>query len=383
MSNIFIFGTIGKDVKPVEVAKKLARIDGDFVDVQIHSPGGLVSDGYAIYNILKQSGKEIQTTIVGQCASIATIIALAGKKRRMTRDSKYMIHNPWTGATGDANTLEQRAEELRELESQMAEFYSKHTNIPAQFLREMMNQESEMSAEKALELGFINEILDPLLACAYLPEKEKVNQDNIMNKVEQKFNEILSYLKPNKKGKVTEPQAWELSLDNGQTLVGMNPQNINEPTIGDGVKLKEASAEIEDGEYTVASTRQIVKVESGKISDLRNHVEDVNAEFTEGLKLFAQATGERFQETDRVLEEIKTLIEKGNEGIKAETKALIDSLTAKNESLENELTGLKGLIKSDYTPPKSSDVDTPSGGTYKGSALKSRMREIEKNTSNK
>ncbi|KKL54572.1 hypothetical protein LCGC14_2264030, partial [marine sediment metagenome] len=86
------------------------NVDAEKLIVHIHSPGGDVDEGFGIHDILVASGKEIETRIEGLCASIATIIALAGKTRMITENSEFMIHNPWMDAWGDADDLQKSAD---------------------------------------------------------------------------------------------------------------------------------------------------------------------------------------------------------------------------------------------------------------------------------
>jgi len=116
--------------------------------VHIHSPGGDVDEGFGIHDILVASGKEIETRIEGLCASIATVIALAGSTRLMTENSEFMIHNPWGDAWGDADELQKYTDMVKAAEEKVINFYADKTGGDREILDQMMKEETWMSAEK-------------------------------------------------------------------------------------------------------------------------------------------------------------------------------------------------------------------------------------------
>ena len=175
---IRITGTIGtyadetgKTIKGVELVDVISQIEAakgeNEIDIIINSPGGLVDVGYSIYDYLtslKKQGKTITTVINGMCASIATIIALAGDKRKIVKGSKFLIHNPYVNnVTGDSDQMREYAESLDKVESGLAKFYSKITGIGESAINLLMKEDQEITAEKALELKFVTEIIDGTL----------------------------------------------------------------------------------------------------------------------------------------------------------------------------------------------------------------------------
>ena len=95
--------------------------------VVINSGGGEVFEGYAIYNYLLSLNKPITTRGVGIVASIATVIFLAGKKRQLYNNTQFLIHNPWSMTEGDANEFIKKAEELKNIENNLIDFYVQHS----------------------------------------------------------------------------------------------------------------------------------------------------------------------------------------------------------------------------------------------------------------
>lgn len=82
-------------VQAKDFISDLAKVSSKVLNVEINSPGGDVFAGLAIYNALKGSGKEIVVKVMGVAASAASLIAMAGDKIIMPKNTFMMIHNPW------------------------------------------------------------------------------------------------------------------------------------------------------------------------------------------------------------------------------------------------------------------------------------------------
>jgi len=105
-----------RDVSSYQIVKELEELTGvSTIYVNINSYGGEVFEGYAIYNALKNHPAKIITIVDGVCASIASIIFMAGEERIMRDLSFLVIHNPWIYVSGNADDLEKEAQNLRAL----------------------------------------------------------------------------------------------------------------------------------------------------------------------------------------------------------------------------------------------------------------------------
>lgn len=161
----------------------------------IHSPGGDVWEGFAIHDALVNSGKEVETIIEGLCASIATVIALAGDKRLMTQHSEFMIHNPWTFGIGDSEDLKKQSEELSKTENKLADFYAAKTSLTSEQLLNYMHNETFFTADEAKDFGFITEVVNTMKQVASINKSKFYNsmskeQDDKMNLVDKLFNRL-------------------------------------------------------------------------------------------------------------------------------------------------------------------------------------------------
>ena len=136
--------------------------------IRINSPGGDVNQAIAMRTMLMNSGmEEIKISIEGMCASAATLIAcLPGAHVTMTEGGEYMIHNPKSGAWGEAKDLEAGAKRLRNTEADSASIYARKSGQSEETVRGWMNAETWMTAKEAHERGFVDAVLDaePIVA---------------------------------------------------------------------------------------------------------------------------------------------------------------------------------------------------------------------------
>jgi ATP-dependent Clp endopeptidase proteolytic subunit ClpP len=137
----------------------------DRIVLKIHSPGGEVFDGNAIFNALHRRGN-VEVQIEGLAASMATVISLAGMPVKMAANGFYMIHNPWGVAMGDAAELRDQAELLDKIRSNMVGAYAAKSGQDPEQIQEWMDAETWFTAAEALAAGFIDEITDTLSLAA-------------------------------------------------------------------------------------------------------------------------------------------------------------------------------------------------------------------------
>ena len=104
---------VGSDA--ATVVKEIKALKSKRLNVHISSPGGSVFDGIAIYNALTSHPSDVTVYVDGLAASIASIIALAGKKVVMAENAMFMIHNPWTWTAGNAEELRKQADTLDQI----------------------------------------------------------------------------------------------------------------------------------------------------------------------------------------------------------------------------------------------------------------------------
>ena len=166
-TEISIFDEIGMyGVSAKQFISDLKSIPAtDRIVLKIHSPGGEVFDGNAIFNALQRRGN-VEVQIEGLAASMATVISLAGMPVKMAANGFYMIHNPWGVAMGDAAELRDQAQLLDKIRSNMVGAYAAKSGQSAEQIQEWMDSETWFTAEEALSAGFVDEITDTLSLAA-------------------------------------------------------------------------------------------------------------------------------------------------------------------------------------------------------------------------
>jgi ATP-dependent Clp protease protease subunit len=166
-AEIYLYGDISdekwydSDTTPAEVRDELALLKGaKEIDVYINSNGGGVFAGFAIYNILRRQEATINTYVDGIAASIASVILQSGSRRYAAKNSIIMIHNPLTVAMGYAEDLRKVADSLDTIREPIIDSYDDRSKIDRDKIVDLMDSETYMTADEALEWGFIDEIID-------------------------------------------------------------------------------------------------------------------------------------------------------------------------------------------------------------------------------
>ena len=166
-AEIFLFGYIGDsdwdDVSPKSFLKDLKALgDVDEVHLHISSNGGGVFPGNAIYNFIAAHPANVIGFVDGVAASMASVIAMACDDLRMAENSLMMIHNPWGFAAGDAEEMRKYADMLDKAKTTIMSSYERKTGIDSDELSSLLDQETWLTAAEALEMGFIDSIIEPI-----------------------------------------------------------------------------------------------------------------------------------------------------------------------------------------------------------------------------
>ena len=161
---LFLNGTIADeswfddDVTPQIFKDELMSGSGD-ITVWINSPGGDCVAAAQIYNMLMDYKGNVTVKIDGIAASAASVIAMAGNKVLMSPVSMLMIHNPMTIAMGDSAEMQKAIEMLSEVKESIMNAYEIKTGMSRAKISHLMDAETWMNANKAVELGFADGIL--------------------------------------------------------------------------------------------------------------------------------------------------------------------------------------------------------------------------------
>lgn len=146
------------DVTPKAFKDELDAGNGD-ITVWINSPGGDCFAAASIYNMLMDYKGKVTVKIDGLAASAASVIAMAGDKVIVSPVSMIMIHNPMTMAAGDKGDMQKAIEMLESVKDSIINAYANKTGLSRNKLSRLMDDETWMDANKAVELGFADEIM--------------------------------------------------------------------------------------------------------------------------------------------------------------------------------------------------------------------------------
>ena len=145
---------------PRSVADALAKGNGERAEVEINSGGGEIFASSEIYTALRNYAGGVIVRIVGLAASAASIIAMAGESE-MTPTGMMMIHNVQTRADGDYRQMEHTAGTLRDTNHAIILAYVAKTGRPEAEIAAMMDAETWITAERAVELGLVDRVMQP------------------------------------------------------------------------------------------------------------------------------------------------------------------------------------------------------------------------------
>ena len=129
------------------------------LEVEINSGGGSVFAGSEIYTALKSYSGNVITKVVGLAASAASVVTMAGDIVKITPTGQVMIHNASGGFGGDYRDMEKGAEILKNVNATISNAYRLKTGLSNEELLEMMNKETWLTPQQALEKKFVDEIM--------------------------------------------------------------------------------------------------------------------------------------------------------------------------------------------------------------------------------
>lgn len=213
-ADIYIYDEIGYwGVTARQFASSMKALgDLDHINLHIHSPGGDVFDGIAIYNLLNSHTANKTVYIDGLAASMASVIAMVGNPIIMPENAMMMIHKPWGVTGGDANDMRDYADLLDKVEAVLIPSYAKKTGKTPDELALMLGEETWMTAQECLEHGFADQISTAVQAMARINSKRIEEFDAMPNAL---------------KNMITKPKATAQAPVNPQPVPA--PMVVTEP----------------------------------------------------------------------------------------------------------------------------------------------------------
>lgn len=337
--HIYIYGEItsyqGKDavnygaINPREVQDQIqANKEASELVVHINSPGGDVDAGFAIYDILKGTGKKITTMIEGQCYSIATVIFLSGSVRLATENSEFLIHLPMSGASGNAADLEKRAELLRKMEVKAADFYAAHTTLSSDSAMIEMEKDAFMDLAQAKEYGFITEIVETVKAVAKVSFNTKK-----MAEIKDDVS-VLDQIKALFAGqKKEEVKAIVAKAADGRS-VEFFERNEGEISVNDKVTVDGAVV----SEEIVMASGDTYKIENGVLQSIEEKVEvDVQGLVNSAVEAALEPFKSQLEEKENTIKDLQTKMQE-NETIFNGLKSIVGETVVDEKEVKQKVS---------------------------------------------
>ena len=161
------------------------------INLHLNSPGGSVFEGTAIYNMLKQNNAKVNVYVDGLAASIASVIAMSGDTIFMPSNSMLMIHNAWTIAMGNADELRKQADDLEKISGvgNIAYLEKAGDKLDESTLKELLDNETWLTAQEAVDYGLADEIVQSNKAAASIDKKMFSHFKNVPEQLQKVTSE--------------------------------------------------------------------------------------------------------------------------------------------------------------------------------------------------
>ena len=307
--NIDILGEISESINSYNsVRSKINQANGQPINLTISSGGGSVTEGMGIADLVANYPEETTATGIGLVASIATVVMLAADKVKMTENAFMMIHRPWSYTMGNADELEATAELLDKMESKLLDIYTSavikrkgdQKNLK-EIITNMMAAETWLTAQEALEFGFIDEIVKvgeknidmlPLqnslnkflnVPAALLTNTKKNNDmgKSILEKIKSLLNnmdekEVVENVMNEEEEKTNEPKndeigdAIQMLKDNGYFV--MSPEEMDAIHTKQKEEMESMYKKSDEQKNSIGEIESVLETLSTELVALRNQV---------------------------------------------------------------------------------------------------------------
>ncbi len=304
MATINIFGEIGWEVEASTVINLIQDTKDDEINVIISSGGGSAFEGLMIYDALKafsaQDGKTVNTKILGLGASAASVIFMAGDSREMGEGSLLMVHNSWSQFVGNRQEVIEQLGTLEAIDNRMLNIFQKGTGLRAEDLEELLNQETWMTVDVAMQYGFANTVGEVVQIAASVYDSCKQKQkEPVRMATEEETKEagflahMMAYFKKD------EPKA-EAKAEDEEEVVEEEEKELK--AMEEGEEKEPESMEEDDKEEAKAEGEEKPE-EEAKAEDHEDDKEEMKAQIESLQKQLAEAEASASKAADVSKEE--------------------------------------------------------------------------------
>ena len=281
VTDVYLFNDIGTfGVSAQSFVEEIKEYEGKELAIHINSLGGEVFDGMAIYSIIQRRKAKTTVYIEGIAASIASVIALAADEVIMSENSLLMIHNAWGGTQGDASEMRKQADVLDKITNEIAEIYVKKTNLPYDEIIRLMSEETWLTAEEAVAMGFVDSISEPIKVAA------KYDVSKFKNITMEKVEKTLS-INNKKKIKMTEELKSWFNSKVDDIIAKVKTSDVEQSI--ESVDVNIALADNEEIKNKLSEFEATVSELNNSITDLEGEKETLTEEVGRLTALIAKA----------------------------------------------------------------------------------------------
>lgn len=296
---INIKGVIGEDITYVNF---LAQLEDEkknplrLIEIDIDSIGGYVDTGLQIYYTLmnlKNEGYKISTRCMNNCASIASVIFMAGDTR--VASTPLMIHNPWVaGIEGDARTLSDRSKDLQSAEKELEEIYQAYCTLAPEIISDLMDHETYITPDEAVSLGFATESASLVVAKI---KNDEVNINKYTSIMSKESKTTWNALKDKMKASLNKNKMYALELETVDGTMLQVDREEGLPQVGDSAS-PDGVFELPEGlvvtvvDGLVTEVTEIAPEEAPVPEEIVTYIEELISEI-EGLKAQVKTTEEK------------------------------------------------------------------------------------------
>lgn len=266
----------GDEFTPDMVRDELAKANGNPIRIIINSPGGEVFAGAAIYNALLQYSGRKTVRVDGVAASMASVIAMVGDEIYMSPGSTMMVHRPLVGAYGNVKDLEKAIEMLKAVEDTIIPIYEERTGLSKDEVFSLLDEETWLSPEKAVELGFADKLEEESEPIAKAFEKIKAMLTNeqfafSMSTVHRSLGDYVAKAEaPNEETEVQTEETKDVDTDEVET-----PETVDKST---GVTEEVAETEEVESAEEAPEALEVTDPEAAEVNKPVAKVKDMSKE---------------------------------------------------------------------------------------------------------
>lgn len=320
-NDIYLIGGVGNEITLENIVNAVEKSDKTQpLNFTVHSVGGSVYEGIAIYKYLKNSKQEVIMNSGGLVASIASVFFLAAKPENRFTNSldRFLIHLPIGGAKGNAKDLEATAKEMRKIEDELSDIYALETSMTKEEALAQMQLDEMMETSMLLAKGFVSEVKEFKAVAQLIIKNENKMSDLTEEKVEGLLDKFYNkFFKKEEPKNILVQDAAGVDIDFFELEEG---QNV---VVGSKANVDGSAA---DGEYLMPSGETYVFA-GGELSEIKE----------------SEGGEDELENAKKRIEELEAELSTKNETIENKDVELV-AATNKFTEVENKFTELRNEI---------------------------------------